>query len=390
MKKVLFVSYSLCHGGAERSLLQTLEALDKEKYDVTLFLCSEKNNDLIGLVPEYVKVIVDKTKPHYFRRPKAIWLNLMRILLSKISKKSGEKYTDKLNEYIHTQKAKHPADTYFKDADFEVVISNDFGFVSEAAYYIKGEKHIAYYRSSKDRKHYVNQKAFSICEKIIAVSPAVKEMLVRSYPEYRDRILVMKDLIDAEKIISLADEKSGKCFTEFASGDLTICSCGRLSKEKGFDLAVGAADILKHHGVNFKWIFVGGGDEREKLERIIKEVSLEDRILITGNLENPFSIIKFCDIYVQPSYEESYGLTIKEAMTLSKPIVSTATFGGKFLLENGEKGVLTDITAESIADGIEKLIADPELMEKFSNVYSIEENRKEKQAYTEAWDSLLS
>ena len=386
MKKVLFVSYSLCHGGAERSLLQTLEALDKDKYDVTLFLCSEKNNDLIGLVPEYVKVIVDKTKPHYFRRPKAIWLNLMRILLSKISKKSGKKYTDKLNEYIHTQKARHPADTYFKNEKFDIVVANNFGFVSEVASYIPARRHFMFYRSSVETDHELNERVFAKCEKILPVGTGVKAMLCEKYPESKDKMYILQDYVEYDEIAALAEHDIDDDFND----KLLICSCGRITREKGFDLAARAAKLLKETGLDFRWIIIGDGEKRKDVEQIIESESLGEYVVLLGAKDDPFPYIKKCDIFVQPSYEESYGRTIAEALILGRPVVSTRTVGGESVLQNGKLGVLTDISAQGLATGIKSLTDDPEKYKSLVGIYTREDNEKEKDIFKNALEDIMS
>ena len=96
------------------------------------------------------------------------------------------------------------------------------------------------------------------------------------------------------------------------------------------------------------------------------------------------------DIYVQPSYEEAFGLTIKEAEILGKPVVSTRTVGGTALLESGEKGVLTDFSGQDVAKGILSLINNPDKRHSFENLYTLEDNEKEKQIYIDKLNQLLS
>ncbi len=129
---------------------------------------------------------------------------------------------------------------------------------------------------------------------------------------------------------------------------------------------------------------------RQKLEKMISEYGLTTNIRITGFLENPYPYTLGCDIYVQPSYEEAQPLAVMEAQILGKPIVSTNTVGGKTILEDGKKGVLTDFTAESLADGILSLIGSPEKRAAFSNLFTAEDDRRNRTVYAEKWDALLS
>ena len=83
-------------------------------------------------------------------------------------------------------------------------------------------------------------------------------------------------------------------------------------------------------------------------------------------------------------------MVLLEAMILGKPIVSTNTVGGRTILENGKKGVLTDFSAESLADGILSLINAPEKRAAFSNLYTPEDDRRNRAVYAEKWNALLS
>ena len=126
------------------------------------------------------------------------------------------------------------------------------------------------------------------------------------------------------------------------------------------------------------------------MEAAVRETGLENEILITGFQTNPFPFMNACWIYVQPSYEEAQPLVLLEAMILGKPIVSTKTVGGKTILEDGKKGVLTDFTGEALAEGILSLTGSPERTSAFSDLYPPETDRREKQTYAEKWAALLS
>ena len=132
------------------------------------------------------------------------------------------------------------------------------------------------------------------------------------------------------------------------------------------------------------------GAARKKIESMIDQSALKKHIRITGYMDNPYPIIKNCDIYVQPSYEESYGRTIKEAMILGCPVVSTATVGGKLLVKHQENGILTEITPEALARGIIEMIENPELQKKCREYYSLEQNEIEKQIFKTGLEKLLS
>lgn len=386
-KKILFITPSLCQGGIEHSLITMLNLLDKTKYEITLFIYI-KDLSLLPLVPEEVKVIIDDDHNHYFRRPKALFNNLLKNTFRLLkNQKEYDKYTERLRKYIHEQKVKHPAKDYFEKEYYDIVVSYAIGICTEMALYITANNKIVFYHASVDMHHDLLCDIFPKYNRIVAVSDGVKAMLCENYPHVADKIFVLENYVDSQLIINKSNEPLPNNVT-IDNKKLNLCTCGRFSEEKGFDMAVECAKRLKSKNLNFVWYFVGDGSEREKVDSLIEKYDLAENILITGYTDNPFPYIKACDIYVQPSYHESYGRTIKEAQILNKPIVSTDTVGGKTILKNGELGVLTSIDAASLSEGIISL--SDRIKDGFSfNAYTDEDNKAEKQKFVGLLESLL-
>lgn len=381
-KKVLFIIPTLCQGGIEHSLITMLDLLDKTKYDITLFTY-HNDLELLPLVPKEIRTIHDESKPHYYRKPKAILYSGLKIISQMFKlKKLNCKVSDNLRNYIHQQKAKYPSNNIFKNQKFDIVISYAIGICTEMAIYFNAERYYVFFHSSVDLHHEMLEKVFPSYNKIVSVSDGVKEMLTESYPHVSDKIVVLKNYVDAQKII----DKSNECI-KIKDDKLVLCTCGRLSSEKGFDLAVESANILRQKGIDFIWYFVGDGYEREQVEKLINEYKLNAYIKITGYVENPYPYIKACDIYIQPSYHESFGLTIKEAIILNKTVVSTDTVGGHTVLEDGKYGEIVPISAEGIAQGV--LTAQSKAKQGLYKKYDTSLNDEEKNKYISQLEDVL-
>ncbi len=381
-KKVLFITPSLCQGGLEHSLITTLNILDKSKYDITLFTYRE-DLSLLGLVPKVVKVVNDIENPHYYRRPKAVFYKAIGTISNKLSlKKSYNKTTEKLNKYIRQQRVSRPARVIFKNEKFDVVVVNAIGICTEMAIFFDCKKRYVFFRSSVDLHHEMLEELFPHYDGIVAVSDGVKKMLFQNYHNVRDKIVVLENYVNAQNIVDKATE-----MVDIKNKGVLLCTCGRFSEEKGFDLAVESAKILKEKGFNFTWYFVGDGNERAKIDNLINQYALNDNIIITGYVNNPFPYIKACDIYIQPSYHESYGRTIKEAVILGKTVVSTDTVGAHTILEEDCYGEIVAISSEAIADGVLKVY------DNFQNgtykKYDIKINEEEKILYKNQMENLL-
>ena len=128
-----------------------------------------------------------------------------------------------------------------------------------------------------------------------------------------------------------------------------------MSEQKGFDYAVEAARILKDDGLTLGWYVLGEGPLRKSLEEQTKNSSVEDTVKFIGVRSNPYPYIKDADLYVMPSRYEGKSIALDEAKILCKPIVVTNYPSVGDAIINGKNGLIVDINAQSIADGITKL-----------------------------------
>ena len=225
------------------------------------------------------------------------------------------------------------------------------------------------------------EKSFDKYNVIVCVSPGVKTVMEEAFPKYADKMIVIENYVDADEIIVLSKQNTPIKKEKYP----ILATCGRLSREKGFDLAVEAASILKGKNIGFQWFFIGDGDERGNIEKMIDKYHLRDKITITGFTDNPYTYIKCCDVYIQPSYEESYGRTIKEALILGKQIVSTNTIGAQAVLQKGVYGLLVSITAQGIADGVAYALENNTLQQS----YKLEDNINERIVFINSLEQMI-
>lgn len=162
--------------------------------------------------------------------------------------------------------------------------------------------------------------------------------------------------------------------------NLTLVTVGRLVPQKGYDIAAKAAWLLKNQGIEFHWYIVGDGD-RSAIEKDIARYEIGDCFTLLGAKANPYPYMKAADIYVQTSKFEGYCLTLAEARMLNVPCVTTNFDVVYAQMINGENGLVVEMNAEAVVDGITRLAMDSELyqhikrfqeQEKKGNVEEIE------------------
>ena len=385
-RKVLIVIHQLNIGGAQKALISALNAIDYTENDVILYV--RKNRlDLLPFVNKNVsKIIVNNDNNKYYRKPYSAFL-LLKLNLLKALGKDTSNIQKKLNKYIIDLQMKYEREHYFSEnIKYDIVVSyiqnHTAKFVAEN---IDAKRKIMFYHNSTDGYYEINADAMKYYEKIYCVSKCALEAVSKFYPEFSDKMDYIENYVDFKAIRNKAEE----CNPDYPKNKLILCTCGRITPEKGYDLAVETAEILKENNIDFKWYFVGDGSERAKIEELIASKKLNDNIVITGLKENPYPYMGNCDIYVQPSYEESFGLTIYEAMILNRIVVTTATVGAKDIITDEMDGIIAEISPELLAGKIQYVLENEKLENKIKKVLEQKNYSKEYDKFSEKWKKLL-
>lgn len=385
-KKLLIVAHHLTIGGVQKSLIAALKVLDYEKFDVTLYL-RKNRTDLLPFVDERVNVIINDDNHHYYRKPYAVILQMLIWLFKLLGKKEkAESFNQKLSDAIVKYAMEYERKRFFSSEKYDIAIAYVQGYSALfVATSVKAEKKYVFFHTSVDELHNVHERIINKFNKIVAIHDEQKELIKQWYPEIVNRITVVENYCDK----ALIEEQSKAFAVEKPENKVVLCSCGRFSLVKGFDLAVEAARVLKEKNISFLWYFVGDGAERANIEKLIEKYNLQEEIVITGMQKNPYPYINACDIYVQPSYEEAMPLTLIEAKRLSKPMVTTDTVGGRKLVADSVDGLICAINAESISSTVKKLIINKDLFNKIKTNLDSSDYSYELNQYKTQWEKLL-
>ena len=159
------------------------------------------------------------------------------------------------------------------------------------------------------------------------MSNYIRESFLRVWPERKDKIAVFYNFVNKKRIVKLA--KEGESFQQNDKSKFKILTIGRLSYEKGYDLAIRAGRILVENEIPFVWYICGDGNEKSNIEDSIEKNNLSRFFKILGNKSNPYTYLKDCDLYVQPSRLEGFCTTTNEARLLCKPVITTDVSGAQ-------------------------------------------------------------
>lgn len=137
--------------------------------------------------------------------------------------------------------------------------------------------------------------------------------------------------------------------------------CGRLASIKGADIFVEAVAILIRGGYHARFVMVGDGEERDKLQSMAAELGIGDRIHIAGRAARGevYSAIKGFDIAVVPSRQEGFGLSALEAMACGVPLVASNADALSEIITHEITGLLFDNgSAVDLAAQVGRLLQD--------------------------------
>ncbi|MCS6805688.1 MAG: glycosyltransferase [Acidobacteriota bacterium] len=148
---------------------------------------------------------------------------------------------------------------------------------------------------------------------------------------------------------------------------IKLLSVGRLVPEKGFHLSIEAVCRLRG---SFVYRIIGDGPERSKLEELIRQARLTDRVTLVGAQprEQVFRSMAESDIYVCPSLRESYGVANLEASYFRLPVIASRVGGVPEIVHHGVTGWLVppgDVAA--LAAHIQQLMDEPQLRYQMGN-----------------------
>lgn len=379
MKKILFVINSLTIGGSEKSLVSLLNILDYDKYDVDLLMLKrgevfEKyvpNKVNILDIPKYYEFLGNKKiKISPFKKMKYIYCRIKCSIQLRTNRYKKQVIN---NQQIFYKNQKNILEKL--DKRYDVAIAYAQGFPTYlVADKINASKKIAwincdYTATLYDKK--MDEGFYDKFNKIIAVSENGKQSIINVNKKYEKKIEVIRDIVDSKLIRKMSKEKIKK----FDKKYINILTVARLViTYKGYDILIKTAKLLKKNNYKFKWYVIGDGPDKKEIEKLIKHYNLSNEIILLGSKSNPYPYMKECDIYVQTSRKEGFGLTVIEAKTLKKPIVCTNFNSAKEIINNNIDGLIVNIDHISIFEGIKKYIKDTEFKRKVqSNLNKLNE-----------------
>ena len=342
--KILFIYGPLNAGGAERVLLDYLQNLDRDTYDISLCLIVD-GGTLLHEVPVDIQTFsLFQSYNWYYKLAYrfSIWFGLDFLFQSVLKKKIQQDY-DVIISFLEGMPLKIHCliDSKAKNFTWVHVDLDNFRY-TENSFFNNNELG-----------------AYEKMDQIICVSNDTAKAFVKRFPSLKNKTKVVYNPIDIQKILENGGDGSSK------SENLTCILAGRLTKQKSIDRFLFMVKKFKDYKEIINFQILGDGELRSDLENLAKELQVEHLVTFLGYQANPYPYIKSADILVSTSSYEGFGLVLCEAMALGVPVVSTKTAGPMEILGNNEYGLLCEHDVEAIYEAVKQLVENKNLREHY-------------------------
>ena len=195
-------------------------------------------------------------------------------------------------------------------------------------------------------------------DRLIVVSKAIEEKVVEEGRLGVQRVLVYNG-VDLERYDHLEPCCTLRDEYQMEPDSPIVGVVGRLELEKGHPTLLEAWPMVLEQVPNAYLIIVGEGSRHDALRQIAREQGIERHVIFTGRRDDIPAVTAALDVAVLPSYREAQGLTILEAMAMSRPVVASNVGGIPEMVKDGVTGLLVPPhDPPALAAAISRLLLD--------------------------------
>lgn len=343
-KRILYLIQSLGCGGAQKVLINLVNCMNCDRYEITV-------ETMFG-----AGVNRKKLPPH------VTFINKNKLHIRGLSKLIRFIPADMLYRYYIGSRKYDILVAYLEGEPVKVLSGCPDRSVKRIVWLHNGYPgNGAFFRFWKNEETAI--KAYAGFEAIVGVSEDVSQSFEQYTGIDRKKIITLRNIYDTDRICKEMNESISFRLPEKRP---LICAVGRLAKEKGFDRLIKVCATLIREGYGFSLIIIGRGPEKRRLQKLVNAYKLEQYIHFTGYLENPYSVMTMCDWYVLASLKEGVATVLVEALCTSLPIVATDVSGTwEVLGRDSEYGLVVESSEKGLYQGMKCFLDNPELRKQY-------------------------
>ncbi len=342
---ILFIIPSLGTGGAERQVVDLINGLSRDRFNLFLFTFGNRLDLLESL---------DRDRLGFYHHPRRNKLDLSAVgEIAAIIKR------EKI-DIVH--------------ATLQIAVL--FGLLGKVWALRKVKLVSALHTTLNISRRgdlfdrFVYAPVMFFCHRIITVCRNQQAYWSRKHPRLSKKFMTIYNGIDSDKFrdtLSAAEKRALRTSLGIRAGEFVAAVVAMLKPGKGHEYAFQAVRALNDGGTGLKLLLIGDGDSRRELEALSEKLSLSKNLVWLGYQKDPRPFLSLSDVILVPSVAESFPMAILEALSMGKPVIASRVGGNSEVIKDGENGFLVPARdVESLAEKVRILQEDAGLRERLS------------------------
>lgn len=357
-KKIIFYIGSLTKAGAQRVIINLTQSLLEKGYDITIVTIAKEEDEYL-LPKGAVRIISDLTQKE-IRNNRLLNLKNRIIKLRDIWKNENP---DLIVSFIGKN-------------NFMAILTS-MGLKIPVAVSVRGEPTEEYYTGLL---RFLARYLFRAASGIILQTEESKKFFP---PKTLKKAVVLPNPLNPIFIEEVCHEEREK----------KIVLVGRIDSNKNQKLAIRAFQMISNKFPEYKMEIWGTGEDFRALTEFVKEIGMEEKILLQGATDQVKEKLKSAALYILPSNTEGMPNSLMEAMALGLPVISTdcPCGGPKELIQDGINGLLVPVKDEErMAEAMERVLENKEFRSKLGENAMKIRDRLHPDKVNEKWEEYLS
>ena len=348
-KKIAFYVESMVVGGAEKVLIDLVNHLDPEKYEISVISIFRHS------------VYTDYTfqfDSFFAKHIRYCWLidNKNRLQYKMFNHAFAQGKGKKLyHKYI---REKYDIEVAFYEGFPTAFLSYSDNPDSRKIAWLHTDNHRLYQGKTQSQLDKM-RKIYEAYDIVAGVSDSVIDSFHAYFPDMKTTTVY--NLVDEQAIMERAEED---CIPKPDRGTRFL-TVGRLIPVKGYDRFLYCMKKLHDEGYGVEAQMIGDGFCRNKLEKIISENHMEPYVQMLGMQNNPYPFMKAADYLVCSSLAEGFSTVVLEALVCGLPVLATECAGMREIFGEYECGVISDNSDEGIYMMMRKILDEPDCHQRF-------------------------
>jgi glycosyltransferase involved in cell wall biosynthesis len=332
--------HALNTSGAQKVLVDTVNSFDFHNYDIIIHLLYNKG-ELLKLLDSRVKV-------------KAV-INFKSDLLVKLYSFFLRRVIPPRLIYMLYVKNKYDYEVSYLEGETTKIIANSTNIQAVKIAWIHTDFSYNFTSNRLYKNVEEHRQTYKKFHKVVCVSEAVKKGFIDQIGD-TGNLLVKYNIISEKSVLA----KAHSYCEVLKPSRFLLVAVGRLEPTKSYERMLKVAEMLSIDKLEFELWIIGQGSQKESLQQYIDDHHLQNFVKLLGFKENPYTYMKFADLYISSSIAEGYSTVVTEAAILGIPIVTTNTAGMNEILENGKYGIITENNVQALYKGTKEMITDSE------------------------------